>query len=86
MDIGSLTCGCCMARCSPSPQMPLDGPQLAEQGAVFNKNFFDDFKVRWITRRVFEGEGANTSHQVVSADADYSDEVVRVYGVCVCAR
>lgn len=26
-------------------QMPLDGPQLAEQGAVFNKNFFEDFKV-----------------------------------------
>lgn len=30
-------------------QMPLDGPQLAEQGTVFNKNFFADFKVskRW---------------------------------------
>lgn len=27
-------------------QMPLDGPQLAEQGTVFNKNFFADFKVR----------------------------------------
>lgn len=26
-------------------QMPLDGPQLAEQGVVFNKNFFADFKV-----------------------------------------
>ena len=26
--------------------MPLDGPQLAKQGAVFNKNFFADFKVR----------------------------------------
>lgn len=26
-------------------QMPLDGPQLAEQGKVFNKNFFTDFKV-----------------------------------------
>lgn len=25
--------------------MPLDGPQLAEQGTVFNKNFFEDFKV-----------------------------------------
>ncbi|CAN0068317.1 unnamed protein product [Hapterophycus canaliculatus] len=24
--------------------MPLDGPQLAEQGTVFNKNFFADFK------------------------------------------
>ncbi|CBJ32924.1 conserved unknown protein [Ectocarpus siliculosus] len=24
--------------------MPLDGPQLAEQGKVFNKNFFTDFK------------------------------------------
>lgn len=27
--------------------MPLDGPQLAEQGTVFNKNFFTDFKVSW---------------------------------------
>lgn len=26
--------------------MPLDGPQLAEQGEVFNKNFFEDFRVR----------------------------------------
>lgn len=26
-------------------QMPLDGPQLAEQGTDFNKNFFADFKV-----------------------------------------
>ncbi|CAM9286516.1 unnamed protein product, partial [Sphacelaria rigidula] len=25
--------------------MPLDGPQLAEQGEVFNENFFADFKV-----------------------------------------
>lgn len=27
-------------------QMPLDGPQLTEQASVFNKNFFEDFKVR----------------------------------------
>lgn len=44
--------------------MPLDGPQLAEQGTVFNKNFFADFKVskatdyRW---REFFCESLNTT-------------------------
>jgi len=34
-------------------QMPLDGPQLAQQGAVFNKNFFEDFKVQqWYSTRL----------------------------------
>ncbi len=38
--------------------MPLDGPQLAQQGAVFNKNFFEDFKVRESSDAMGPGSGS----------------------------
>lgn len=51
--VSSRRCRC--RHSSPSTQMPLNGPQLAEQGAVFNKNFFTDFKVSGAGKRTGGG-------------------------------